>query len=191
MCIRDSFDNVNRDQPGDDRDSAHTLALVRRHVRETRGRVRWCPHDRNPTDALTKAKGCHAVPLIDLCKTASYKLAPEQQELEKRAKHKELHGSTYRPKIGVRGAHREVQNRKDNLFSLNTINGYKVFLQNSLADILDNASNGNRIDLKRSSLEGNEIPGDDNRDVTVFPSAASTYSIGSVAMSDQALSYYS
>ena len=77
------------------------------------------------------------MPLLDLCKTASYKLAPEKQELAKRAQRKEEFGSTYRPKIGVRGAHRDVLQRQTALFSINPVDDYKRYITNMLVDVFD------------------------------------------------------
>ena len=77
------------------------------------------------------------MPLIDLCKNANYRLAPEKQELAKRAQHKEEFGNNYRPKIGVRGAHRDVLQRQKVLFSKNPVDDYKRYITNMLVDVFD------------------------------------------------------
>lgn len=136
MLVGDSkgvYDNLVRDQPGHDRDSAMTLALLRQHVRARGTRPRCLPHDKNPTDALTKFRGCHALPLLGLCRTGRFKLAPESEELEKRSAQKEASGTTYRPKIGARGANRQVRAA----FQRRATSDFKQILYAELRDVLD------------------------------------------------------
>ena len=56
------------------------------------GRVRWIPHNKNPSDGLTKIKGAHLDPLMDLLRTGFYTLTVEEIELQNRAKEKEEKG---------------------------------------------------------------------------------------------------
>jgi len=69
---------------------------------------RWLPHDRNPADGLTKFRGAHIVPLLDLVKTGSFTLVPEKEELERKAQAKERLGYTPRPKTGVRAVAAQI-----------------------------------------------------------------------------------
>ena len=61
------------------------------------GRVRWIPHNKNPSDGLTKIKGAHLDPLMDLLRTGFYTLTVEEIELQNRAKEKEAKGG-YMPR---------------------------------------------------------------------------------------------
>ena len=48
-------------------------------------RPRWCPHNRNAADAMTKFKGAHSEPLFNLLRTGMYTLKGEKNELADRA----------------------------------------------------------------------------------------------------------
>ena len=96
------FDNLNREQPGAERYSALDAAPMKIRMHEIGCIPRWLPHDRNPADGLTKFRGAHIVPLLDLVKTGQFKLVPEKDELERKAQAKEKLGYTPRPKTGVR-----------------------------------------------------------------------------------------
>ena len=73
------------------------------------GRARWTPDDRNPVDVLTKHKGAHMEPLLDVMRTGHYSLRPEKEELEARRVEKDEKGYiqrrkvTYKGSIGARG----------------------------------------------------------------------------------------
>ena len=62
---------------------------------------RWVPHDNNPSDALTKAEGAHAMPLVNLLKTSLFKIRAEAEELEEK-KIKQEYGYVPRPRHQVR-----------------------------------------------------------------------------------------
>ena len=105
LLIGDSkgvYDNLNKEQPGAERYSALDAAPMKIRMHEIGCRPRWLPHDRNPADGLTKFRGAHIVPLLELVKTGSFTLVPEQEELERKAQAKEKLGYTPRPKTGVR-----------------------------------------------------------------------------------------
>ena len=53
------------------------------------GRARWIPHNKNPADAMTKFKGAHMQPLLELLKDGFYKMRGEREELESRAQQKQ------------------------------------------------------------------------------------------------------
>ena len=71
-------------------------------LREIGGIPRWLPHDRNPTDALTKFRGAHVEPLFRLLKDGKFHVKPEEVELERKKQAKETLGYVPRPKTGVR-----------------------------------------------------------------------------------------
>ena len=105
LLIGDSkgvYDNLNKEQPGAERFSALDAAPMKIRMREIGCKPRWLPHDRNPADGLTKFRGAHIVPLLDLVKTGSFTLVPEKEELERKAQAKEKLGYAPRPKTGVR-----------------------------------------------------------------------------------------
>ena len=60
------------------------------------GRSRWVPHNFNPVDALTKLKGAHVQPLLDMLLSGFYHLKTEEAELKQRAEQKEQTGTTQR-----------------------------------------------------------------------------------------------
>ena len=62
------------------------------------GRSRWIAHNFNPADALTKLKGAHAQPMLDLLKTGMYHLVVEDLQLTQRKAEKESTGSAIRLK---------------------------------------------------------------------------------------------
>ncbi len=89
------YDNLDKEQPGDERFSALKAAIIKGKMKEIGARARWLPHDRNPADALTKFRGSHAIPL-----------RPEATELERKAAAKQELGYVPRPKTGIQGSNR-------------------------------------------------------------------------------------
>ena len=61
---------------------------------------RWIPHDKNPTDALTKMDGAHVVPLAALLKSGYWQITPEEEELQMRSEIKAVKGYVPRPRQG-------------------------------------------------------------------------------------------
>ena len=59
--------------------------------------ARWVPHDKNPTDALTKVEGAHATPLLAMLRSCTFKIRAEQEELQHRAEVREELGYNPRP----------------------------------------------------------------------------------------------
>ena len=59
---------------------------------------RWVPHDKNPADALTKAEGAHAVPLMRLLSSSCWTIREESAELEERKEVKSTLGYVPRPR---------------------------------------------------------------------------------------------
>ena len=61
--LSDALDN---DSPQDDRKSALEVPIIEEFMRRVMCRPRWCPHNRNAADAITKFKGAHSEPLFTL-----------------------------------------------------------------------------------------------------------------------------
>ena len=59
---------------------------------------RWIPHDKNPSDALTKDQGSHAVPLHRLLQDHVWRIMFEEEELKLRAEVREKIGYNPRPR---------------------------------------------------------------------------------------------
>ena len=51
------FDALDNDLPQDDRKSALEVPIIEEFMRRAMCRPRWCPHNRNAADAMTKFKG--------------------------------------------------------------------------------------------------------------------------------------
>ena len=63
-------------------------------------RPRWCPHNRNAADAMTKFKGAHSEPLFTLLRTGMYTLKGEKAELADRATQRQV-GTEPRHKVSA------------------------------------------------------------------------------------------
>ena len=63
-------------------------------------RLRWCPHNRNAADAMTKFKGPHSEPLFTLLRTGKYTLKCEKSELADRATLRQV-GTVPRHKVSA------------------------------------------------------------------------------------------
>ena len=79
------FDALDNDLPQDDRKSALEVPIIEEFMRRAMCRPRWCPHNRNAADAMTKFKGAHSEPLFTLLRTGMYTLKGEKSELADRA----------------------------------------------------------------------------------------------------------
>ena len=79
------FDALDNDLPQDDRKSALEVPIIEEFMRRAMCRPRWCPHNRNAADAMTKFKGAHSEPLFTLLRTGMYTLKGEKSELTDRA----------------------------------------------------------------------------------------------------------
>ena len=77
------FDAASNEQSQGECDrTALEVALIRDSMSKTRSRIRWVPHNRNPSDMLTKVAQAHEMPLMELLKNARYKLQVEAEVLE-------------------------------------------------------------------------------------------------------------
>ena len=68
MDSKGLFDALDNDLPQDDRKSALGVPIIEELMRRAMCRLRWCPHNRNCADAMTKCKGAHSEPLCNLLK---------------------------------------------------------------------------------------------------------------------------
>ena len=106
LAIMDSkalFDSVRNEQcNGDDRQTQLEVAVIKDSFSDLGTSARWTPHGNNPTDGLTKLKGAHMLPLLDMMRTHHWQLRPESIELGEMQDIRHTTGRTPRPKIGFR-----------------------------------------------------------------------------------------
>ena len=57
MDSKGLFDALDNDLPQDDRKSALEVPIIEEFMRTAMCRPRWCPHNRNAADAMTKVQG--------------------------------------------------------------------------------------------------------------------------------------
>ena len=92
------YDALNNELPQDDKKSAVEVPIIEQILLRMKGRCRWTPRNYNPADALTKLKGAHMAPMMDLLKTGFYHLKVEAVHLEARAAEKASTGHVSRQK---------------------------------------------------------------------------------------------
>ena len=97
MDSKGLFDALDNDLPQDDRKSALEVPIIEEFMRRAMCRPRWCPHNRNAADAITKFKGAHSEPLFTLLRTGMYTLRGEKSELADRRQV----GTVPRHKVGA------------------------------------------------------------------------------------------
>ena len=92
------YDNLNQEQyTGAERRAALEICVIRDSLRSLGGKCRWVPHELNPADGLTKLKG-NVSTLMQLMRTAKYRLVDEKGELERRAQYREATGRQKNPR---------------------------------------------------------------------------------------------
>ena len=94
------FDALDNDLPQDDRKSALEVPIIEEFMRRAMCRPRWCPHNRNAADAMTKFKGAHSEPLFTLLRTGMHTLKGEKSELADRATLRQV-GTVPRHKVSA------------------------------------------------------------------------------------------
>ena len=102
MDSKGLFDALDHDLPQAYRKSALQVPIIEEFVRRAMCRPRWCPHNRNAADAMTKFKGAHSEPLFTLLRTGMYTLQGEKSELADRAILRQV-GTVPRHKVGSSG----------------------------------------------------------------------------------------
>ena len=75
------FHALDNDLPQDDRKSVLEVSIIGDFMRRAMCRPRWCPHNRNAADAMTKFKGAHSEPLFTLLRTGIYTLKGEKKRV--------------------------------------------------------------------------------------------------------------
>lgn len=103
------YDTMNTEQShGSDDRVALELAIIPESVTVVKGRVRWVPHNRNPSDALTKVNGVRAEPLLQLLRTGRYAIQEEDDVLEqgKQSQHRMKISATRRGQENFFGVER-------------------------------------------------------------------------------------
>ena len=84
MDSKGLLDALDNDLHQDDRKSALELPIIEEFVRRAMCRPRWCLHNRNAADAMTKFKGAHSEPLFTLLRTGVYTLKGQKSNLADR-----------------------------------------------------------------------------------------------------------
>ena len=100
MDSKGLFDALDNDLPQDDQKSALEVPIIEEFMRRATCRPRWCPHNRNAADAMTKFKGAHSEPLFTLLRTGIYTLQGEKTELADRANLRQT-GTVQRHKVSA------------------------------------------------------------------------------------------
>ena len=94
------FDALDNDLPQDNRKSALEVPIIDEFMRRAMCRPRWCPHNRNAADAMTKFNGAHSEPLFTLLRIGMYTLKGEKTELADRAAQRQV-GTVPRHKVSA------------------------------------------------------------------------------------------
>jgi hypothetical protein len=80
--VFDSTSSAERQFQGEDDRAALEAAIIQESLANLRARLRWIPHNVNPSDGLTKLpQQAHMQPLYDLLKRHSMKIQREEVEL--------------------------------------------------------------------------------------------------------------
>ena len=92
------YDALNNELPQDDKKSAVEIPIIEQLMVQMFGRCRWVSHNFNPSDPLTKIKGAHLQPCLDLLSSGMYHLKTESANFAERAAEKEKTGRKARNK---------------------------------------------------------------------------------------------
>ena len=76
------------------------VPTIEEFMRRAMCRPRWCSHNRNAADAMTKFKGAHSEPSFTLRRTGMYTLKSEKSELADRATQRQV-GTVPRHKVSA------------------------------------------------------------------------------------------
>ena len=100
MDSKGLFDALDNDLPRNDWKSALEVPIIEEFMRRAMCRPRWCTHNRNAADAMTKFKRAHSGPLFTLLRTGMYTLNGEKSELADRANQRQT-GTVPRHKVSA------------------------------------------------------------------------------------------
>eukprot|EP00435_Cladocopium_sp_Y103_P013823 s2886_g3.t1 len=82
---------------GEDDRSALEIAIIQDSLNRCAGRVRWVPHNRNPSDMLTKLQGAHEIPMMQLLRTSTFRIQDEETTLSEGRQGEHRQKSKYVP----------------------------------------------------------------------------------------------
>ncbi len=102
------YDSLLSEQQNQDDDrAALESSLIKEDMETLQCRPRWVPHDKNPTDALTKCEGAHVLPMARLLSSGKFRIREEKEELDDRKEVKQELGYVPRPRSSMtqRSAH--------------------------------------------------------------------------------------
>ena len=99
MDSKGLFAALDNDLPQDDRKSALEVPIIEELMRRAMCRPRWCPHNRNAADAMTKCKA-HSEPLFTLLRIGMYTLKGDKSELADQANLRQV-GTIPRHKVSA------------------------------------------------------------------------------------------
>ena len=98
MDAKSVFDASATEQAtGEDDRSALEIAIIQDSLTRCQGRVRWVPHNKNPSDMLTKLNGAHEVPMMQLLKTSTFRIQDEEKTLSEGRQGEHRQKSKYVP----------------------------------------------------------------------------------------------
>ena len=100
MDSKGLYDSLDNELPHDDKTSAFEVPIISEFLKRIGGRARWAPHNKNPADAMTKFKGAHMEPLLELLRSGMYVMRGEREKLESRAQQKRI-GTVRRDKMSA------------------------------------------------------------------------------------------
>ena len=96
MDSKGLYDSLDNELPQDDKKSAVIMPIVEEILRKCNGRSRWIPHNYNPSDGLTKLRGAHLQPMMDLLQAGMYHLKAEEAQIKDRKQENEQYGHVSR-----------------------------------------------------------------------------------------------
>ena len=100
MDSKGLFDALDNDLLQDDRKSALEVPIIEEFMRRAKCRPRWCSHNRNAADAMTKFKGAHSEPLFTSLRTGMYTLTGKKSVFADRANLRQT-GTVQRHKVSA------------------------------------------------------------------------------------------
>ena len=83
---------LSEQQNQDDERAALECSLIKEDMVTLGCRPRWVPHDKNPSDGMTKDQGGHMAPLYRMMKDHVWRITSEEEELKERALFREQMG---------------------------------------------------------------------------------------------------
>ena len=104
------YDNLVRESTKGERRAALELVICRESLCALHGTQRWLPHEKNPTDCLTKLCG-NSEQLISLLKNGFFKLSAENQVMQERSDYRTHTGKRNPRPTVTAGSQKSLQQR--------------------------------------------------------------------------------